>query len=452
MVPNQFNLRPLRVLVVDDEANIRVTLGLCLEASGHDVTLCANADEAIRIVSRQPLDVIFIDVRLGVSNGLDLIPRMLAESPWVKVIVITAYASAESAIMAMDRGAADYLPKPFTPAQVQLVVRKVMEQRRLELKLGALQTADLLAPTDEEPITTSSEMRQALDLARRLAAGDTTLLIRGEPGTGKECLARAIHGWSPRAGGACAAVSCQTVSAESFEAVLFGSTSCGETGVSSLGRGTAALCDGGTLILKEIGAAPPPTQPRLVRLIREKEYERQDDFSPRKSDVRIVATTSEDLHRPPARDRLRSDLLLAVNIVQIELPPLRQRAEDVRLLAVRFCAAAARKNHRAITGFSDEAMEMLLAHAWPGNVRELRNVVDKAVMLCESGKIALEHLPHEMLCRDETAAENLMPLDALQERHIRRVLQSAKSLDAAAAILGIDPATLWRRRKLYGLE
>jgi len=426
-------------------------LGLCLEASGHDVSLCASANEAINAVSRQAFDVIFLDVRLGISSGLDLIPAMLAQCPWAKVIVITAYASAETAMLAMDRGAADYLPKPFTPAQVQLVVRKVLEQRKLEMKLGSLMTVEQAAWADPQPLTTSSEMRRAVDLARRLATGDTTLLIRGEPGTGKEWLARAIHAWSHRSNGACTAISCQTTSVDSLGAMLFGVAPTHAPSDQPINRGAAALCDGGSLILKEIGFTPMTIQPRLVRLLRDKEYERHDDFVARQSDVRVIATTSEDLDRAAARDRLRSDLLLAVNIVQIELPPLRQRLEDIRLLADNFLAAAARATHRAITGFTTDATEVLLAHPWPGNVRELRTVVERAASLCESGKIGLEHLPSGMLCRPESSQENMMPLEALEEMHIRRVLATAKSLEAAAAILGIDPATLWRRRKHYGM-
>lgn len=444
--------RQLRVLVVDDEVNIRITLGLCLEAAGHVVLSCANAQEVLQQLTGNSFDIIFLDVRLGLSDGLDLIPHILAENPLAKVIVITAYASAETAMIAMDRGAADYLPKPFTPAQVQLVIRKVLEQRQLELKLGSLQPAEHWAAALDEPVTTSSEMRQALDLARRLAGSDATLLIRGEPGVGKEWLARAIHRWSARSAGACAAISCRTVAPDALDATLFGRHVRGGAPVPSAPGGLAAMCDGGTLILKEIGAAPLTLQPKLVRLLREKEYERQDDFALRRSDVRVIATTSEDLERAAARENLRADLLLAVNIVQIELPPLRQRAQDIRLLAERFCALATHTAHRAAGAFTPEAMDLLLSYAWPGNVAELRDTVAKAVQSRKDGPIALEHLPRHMLCRDRDEAQDLLPLDALEEMHIRRVLQTAKSLDAAAAILGVNPATLWRRRKHYGLE
>ena len=295
-------------------------------------------------------------------------------------------------------------------------------------------------------------MRQALDLARRLAPGDTTLLIRGEPGTGKDWLARAIHGWSGRAAGACASVSCKAPSADGLDQELFGFSTLDVPAASPIERGAVALCDGGTLILREVGFTPLTLQPKLVRLIREKEYERHNEFVTRRSDVRVVVTTSEDLEQAAAAERLRSDLLMAVNIVQIELPPLRQRVEDLRLLAEQFRAAAPRAHHRPVVGFNPHAIEALAAHPWPGNVRELRDVVEKAVLLCDTGEIGLEHLPPQLLCRDNAKADELMPLDALEEMHIRRVLQTAKSLEAAAAILGIDPATLWRRRKLYRLE
>ena len=345
-----------------------------------------SANDAINTVSRQAFDVIFLDVRLGVSSGLDLIPAMLAQYPWAKVIVITAYASAETAMLAMDRGAADYLPKPFTPAQVQLVVRKVLEQRKLEMKLGSLMTVEQAAWADPQPLTTSSEMRRAVDLARRLATGDTTLLIRGEPGAGKEWLARAIHAWSHRSNGACTAISCQTTSADSLDAMLFGVAPTHAKSDQPINRGAAALCDGGSLILKEIGFTPMTIQPRLVRLLRDKEYDRHDDFVARQSDVRVIATTSEDLDRAAARDRLRSDLLLTVNIVQIELPPLRQRLEDIRLLADNFLAAAARATHRSITGFTTDAMEVAAGPPLAGQCARASHRRRKSGILVRIGK------------------------------------------------------------------
>jgi NtrC-family two-component system response regulator AlgB len=443
--------RPLRVLVIDDEANIRVTLGLCLEAEGHEVCTCATPGEALATVARQACDLVFLDVRLGTANGLDLIPRILAESPWAKVVVITAYASAETAIAAMDRGAADYLPKPFTPAQVQLVTRKAVEQRQLELRLGSMErTAD--APDGAEDFTTtSSDMRQALDLARRLAPSDVTLLVRGEPGVGKSRLARAIHAWSGRTPDAFAEVSCRTESAEALEADLFGLSARDLPAAPPAQRGCIAMCGGGTLVLDEISATPAAVQPKLVRLLHDREYERVNDFVARRADLRVVATTTRDLEHEAASGALRADLLLAVNIVQIDLPPLRRRPEDVRLLAERFRSAAARKARRTIGGFAPEAMDALVRHSWPGNLRELRDVVERAVLQCETNTIGLEHLPPALVIPDAPDADKLLPLQTVEEMHIRRVLASAQSIEAAAAVLGIDPATLWRRRKRYGM-
>ena len=346
----------LRTLVVDDEANIRVTLGICLEASGHEVVSCASAQEALTAVARQSYDLIFLDVRLGVSNrGLDLIPMMLAESPWAKDRGHHGDTRRQRQPSSCDGswgGGLSSASLLHAGSGVQLVTRKMLEQRKLEMKLSEMQTGTSPPAVSLEPITTSSEMRQALDLARRLATGDTTLLIRGESGVGKEWLGRLIHSWSGRAAGICATVGCQATSPDALDEELFGLSTrdAAESGIP--GRAVAGLCDRGTLILKEIGAAPLTLQPRLLRLIREKEYERHNESGVRKSDVRVVATTSEDLEEAAARNRLRSDLLFAVNIVQIELPPLRQRREDIRFLAERFVRslARARANRASVSG------------------------------------------------------------------------------------------------------
>ncbi|MDB5172643.1 MAG: Sigma-54-dependent Fis family transcriptional regulator [Phycisphaerales bacterium] len=442
-------LRPLRSLIIDHDPNTRAALGLCLEAEGHAVQTCATADDALAAVSRQACDLVFLE--LDLANGRDLIPRILAESPWTKVVVIAAHTSAETAMAAMDRGAADYLPKPFTPTQVQLVIRKAVEQRQLELRLGSMQRAAEPSESADDFTTTSSEMRQAVELAHRLAPSDVTLLIRGEGGVGKSRLARAIHSWSGRVPEAFAEVSCRTESAEGLEAELFGLSARDVPDAPPGVRGCIALCGGGTLVLDEIGAAPAVVQPKLVRLLHDREYERVNDFVARRADLRIVATTSRDLEQEAASGALRTDLLLAVNIVQIDLPPLRRRPQDVRLLAERFRSAAARKVRKSVGGFATEAMEALVRHAWPGNLRELQAIVERAVLQCDARVIGLEHLPPALVIPDDPSAGELLPLQTVEEMHIRRVLASAQSIEAAAAVLGIDPATLWRRRKRYGM-
>jgi two-component system, NtrC family, response regulator AlgB len=450
MAPTEQATGALGILVVDDEENIRLTLSLCLEADGHRVEAAGNVQAALTQVSRRAFDLIFLDLRLGLENGLDLIPRLLAENPWTKIVVITAYASVETAVQAMKRGATDYLPKPFTPTQVQMVTEKVAERRCLEVKLQALQQAIGEDPEENFPCE-SACMRHALETARRVAASNSALVIRGEVGVGKGRLARMIHAWSGRSPGAYAAVSCGTTSAEALEAELFGLSAYSSPDAAPGRRGRIAFCEGGTLVLHDVADLPRPLQPKLVRLVRDGEYERVDDLTCRKADVRVVATTSVDLHEAAQRGRFRQDLLLALDVVTIEIPPLRERPDDVRLLAERFLAHFARESGRCVTGFTPDALDALSKHSYPGNARELRNLVERAVLLCDGPDIGLEHLPPNLLNAEAYRVGDLVSLEKISDLHIRRVLASTRSYEAAANVLGINSITLWRRRKRYGL-
>lgn len=442
----------LRILVIDDEENIRLTLSLCLEAEGHHVATAGNVQAALVEVSRRAFDLIFLDLRLGLENGLDLIPRLLAENPWTKIIVITAYASVETAVEAMKRGATDYLPKPFTPAQVQMVTDKVAEWRRLEGKLQALQDQIGDDPENGFPCASAS-MRHVLDIARRVATSNSPLVIHAEPGVGKGRLARAIHAWSGRSPSAFAAVSCATTTnAEALEAELFGVSTCDAPDAPASSRGRVAFCEGGTLVLHDIASVPRSLQPKLLRFLHDKEYERLDDLTCRKADVRVIATTSVDLHQAVQAGTFRADLLLAVDVVTIEIPPLRERPDDVELLAERFLAHFARESGSAVAAFSDDAMDALLKHSYPGNTRELRNLIERAVLLCDGIHIGLEHLPPNLLNAEAYRVGDLVSLEKISDLHIRRVLASTRSYEAAANVLGINSITLWRRRKRYGLK
>lgn len=439
----------LRILIVDDEENIRLTLSLCLEADGHQVTAVGTVQAALVEVSRRAFDLIFLDLRLGLDNGLDLIPRLLAENPWAKIVVITAYASVETAVEAMKRGASDYLPKPFTPAQVELVTHQVAERRQLEQRLQALQSI-LGDDPDAELPTASNAMRQALELSRKVAASSAPLLIRGEVGTGKGRLARAIHAWSGRSPAAVAGVSCRGAAADALEVELFGLSSHDVPAASPGSRGRAAFCDGGTLVLHEIGELPLSLQPKLIRFVRDKEYERVNDVMSRRADVRVIGTTSADLDGAVRSRAFRADLLLALDVVSIDVPPLRSRPDDIPLLAERYLAYFARKNRRPLLGFTSDALDALMKHSYPGNVRELRNLVERAVLLCEGDCVDLPHLPSNLLNGDAYRVGDLVSLEKISDLHIRRVLASTRSYEAAASVLGINSITLWRRRKRYG--
>jgi len=444
---------PLNILVVDDEANIRKTLAFCLEAEGHKIVGVSNFKDAVAEASRQAFDMAFVDLRLGLDNGLDLIPALQTARPWLKIIVITAYAAIDTAVEAMRRGATDYIPKPFIPAQVKLAVQKVAEMRSLEQRIESLQE-DVGRSNPEIDLSSAYPAVQcAISLARQVAPTDATILLRGMSGTGKSVLARAIHAWSSRQGKPVAVVSCPTLSEELLQSELFGHIKGAFTNAVRDNPGRIAACEGGTLFLDEIGDLPLSIQPKLLRVIQEREYERLGDQATYKADVRIIAATNMDLEQAVNAGRFREDLFYRLNVIQIEMPPLRERSDDIPALAGRLLAFFGRNNHRSFAGFTPEALDILKQYAWPGNLRELRNTIERASILCRSEWIGPEYLPEGIPsgCGEAQKPGDLVSLEKIEEDHIRRVLAAAKSLQEAADILGIDQATLWRRRKKYGI-
>jgi NtrC-family two-component system response regulator AlgB len=442
----------LKILVVDDEPRIRTTLTVCLEDEGHRVTTAGSAAEATKAVAREGFDVVFLDLRLGTASGLDLIPAFLEHNPRLGIVVITAYATVETAVEAMKRGAVDYLPKPFTPAQVRLVAQKVAERKALEHQVEALR--EQLKGTIPEIVleSRSPEMQHVLSLARQVAAGETTVLLQGESGTGKGVLAQAIHAWSPRAGGPFSVVHSPSLSTELFESELFGHVKGAFTGAVQANPGRVALADGGTLLLDEVGDLPLALQPKLLRFIQDRAYERVGDPTPRRADVRLIAATNQDLEAAVRERRFREDLFYRLNVVEINVPPLRRRPEDVVPLALQFLAFFTAKNNRRVAGFTREAEAALRRHGWPGNVRELQNAVERAVILSHGERLGSDHL--SLRAGPAPAGPqvgDMIPLRALEAEHIRRVVAASPTLDEAARTLGIDPATLWRKRKEYGL-
>jgi NtrC-family two-component system response regulator AlgB len=445
-------LNPLNILVVDDEVNIRKTLSVCLETEGHKVTAVSNFQDALAEASRKSFELAFVDLRLGTEDGLDLIPVLLATTPWLRIIVITVYASIDTAVEAMRRGATDYIPKPFTPAQIKLAVRKVFERRSLEQRIATLQEDLGRVHPEIDFSSTSPVMQRAVNLARQVASSDATILLRGESGTGKTVLARAIHSWSPRAANPISVISCPCFSAELLESELFGHVKGAFTGAIRDNPGRIAACEGGTLFLDEISDLPVSLQPKLLRFVQDREYERVGDSLSRKADVRLIAASNMNLEKAVKEGRFREDLFYRLNVIQIEIPSLRERPDDVAPLAERLLAFHGRVNHRSFLGFTKEALEALSQYNWPGNVRELSNVIERAAILCQSDRVGLECLPPNLLPPD--SAPNLgdpVAIEKIEEQHIRRVLANTKSLQEAAAILGIDQATLWRRRKKYGI-
>jgi NtrC-family two-component system response regulator AlgB len=454
MLGKTSELSSLRILVVDDEENIRFAIGACLEAEGHKVVGAATADAALEQASHVAFDLIFLDVRLGTYNGLDLIRPLLSESPWARLVVLTAYASVEIAVGAMKLGATDYLPKPFEHTQLILLTQSVAERRFLERKVEALQkTLGAMDPEADFP-TTSPVWRKSLDVARRVADSNVPVLIRGEAGTGKGRLARAIHEWSSRSAGPFAALSFEGQPVEVLETELFAA----DPGAPS---GLVAFCHGGTLYLDNISKAPVQLQPRILALIRDRELESSRGFVRRSIDVRTLAGTCEDLWHGVESHHFREDLLMALSVVEVDVPSLRERPEDITPLAERYLAYFAREHHRPIVEITRDAAFVLRMHTWPGNIRELRNVIERAVLLCNSDRVGLDHLPVDLVNvgvrgkgvpPGDYKVGDMVPLELIEELHIRQVLASAKTIRRAAAILGVNACALSRKVKLKGLR
>jgi NtrC-family two-component system response regulator AlgB len=295
-------------------------------------------------------------------------------------------------------------------------------------------------------------MQHTIDLLRQVASTDSIILLTGENGTGKSVFARAIHAWSKRSHKPFAEISCPSLSAELLESELFGHIKGAFTGAVRDNPGRIATCEGGTLFLDEIGDLPLSMQPKLLRFIQERQYERLGDHVTRKANVRMIAATNANLEQAVKDHRFREDLYYRLNVIQIEIPPLRIRPEDIVTLAMKLLTFFRRTNHRPLQTFTDEALHALKGYNWPGNVRELRNVVERASILCNSELVGIEYLPEKLIGSEEKLEPgDLVSLEKLEEMHIRRVLASTKSLQEAAGILGVDQATLWRRRKRYNI-
>jgi NtrC-family two-component system response regulator AlgB len=440
----------MNILIVDDEASLRRTLRTTLETLNHRVSEAPSRTRALDLLRQQSFDLAFLDLRLAQEQGLELLPEMRRLDARLDVVVITAYATIETAVEAMRRGAFDYLPKPFTPSQLRLVLDRREQLRRLQLHVEALEGQVRTVIPEAELKTCAPAMQQALDLALKAAPSEASILLRGESGTGKGVLARVIHAHSRRAQAAFVTLSCPSLSAELLESELFGHVKGAFTGAIKDTVGKVVVAEGGTLLLDEIGDLPPPLQPKLLRLLQEKSYERLGDPHTRQADVRILAATSRNLESAVAEGRFREDLLYRLNVIEVTLPPLRQRPGDILPLAGHLLRFFAQQSGKVLTGFTDEARKLLQSHSWPGNVRELRNAVERGVILASSEQVGPADLPGQVgSTRTGIEVGGRVSLEQLEIEHIRRVLASAGTIEEAAAILGIDPATLYRKRKRH---
>jgi two-component system, NtrC family, response regulator AlgB len=439
------------VLIVDDEKNIRHALRVCLESLDAEVSEAGSAPTALEAIGRSVFDVVFLDLRIGTQSGLDLIPQLLAENPNVVIIVVTAYATVETAVEAIRRGAWDYLPKPFTPAQIRHLIEKADVQRSLSVRMASLEDRLQSEAPDVDLGSHTQAMRSVLQVISRAAAVDVSVLFRGESGTGKGVLARAMHLESKRRDRPFITVNCPTLTEELLASELFGHAKGAFTGAIRDQPGRVEVAEGGTLFLDEIGDLPAGLQVKLLRFLQERRFERVGETRTRKADVRVLAATNRDLEVDVKSGRFREDLLFRLNVLEIRVPSLRERQEDILPLARRFLAFFARAIGRPLPSFSSAADKMLSEYAWPGNVRELRNTVERALILWPSSVIEPEAFPERITgSRDRgPTIGGPFTLEELERAHIGAIVARAPTMEEAARILGIDDSTLWRKRKKF---
>jgi DNA-binding NtrC family response regulator len=436
-----------KVLVVDDEPNILKTMGICFDATGFQARLVSKPQEVLQIIQHEKFDLAFVDLKMGPMDGMEVLAEIKKHAPETTVTMITAHGSIDSAVEAIKKGAYHYLQKPFDLNELRLFAMKALEYHELSKEVRELRKK--VAETSlsfGDIVTHNREMLAMLDLAARVAESNMSVLIEGESGTGKELVAQFIHQRSSRAPKPLVKVNCAALPENLLESELFGHVKGGFTGALKDRQGRFELADGGTIFLDEIADIPPSIQAKLLRVIQSKEFERVGESVTQKVDVRIIAATNKDLDEALKEGSFREDLFYRLNAFRIKLLPLRERPEDIPLLIQYFLKKFVKDTPIEI---SPEAMKALRAYRWSGNVRELENVMERAVILAMSGVIELAHLPEEARLTAEKPVQALS-LEEIEKLHIKRVLQHAKDYDEAAQILGIDPATLWRKRKKHG--
>ncbi len=352
-----------------------------LEKLGCEVHLASTGEAAIAALARQSMELAFLDLRLGTERGEELIPKLLALGPSLPIVVFTAYATIETAVDTLRRGAWDYLPKPYTPDQIRQLVTRARERRGLTQQVADLESRLARAQPALDTSSESPPMRQVYDLIARAAKTDAQVLFRGETGTGKTALARLLHDESARRDRPFAVVNCPTLSADLLASELFGHARGAFTGAVKDQPGRVDAADGGTLFLDEIGEMPVALQAKLLRFLQDKQYERVGESETRTADVRIIAATNRDIEADIQAGQFREDLFYRLNVIEIRVPALRERPEDILRLARRFLAFFAASFGRPVPELSKEAEAMMLSYRWPGNVRELRNAIERAVIL-----------------------------------------------------------------------
>ena len=440
-----------RILAIDDDRGLLASFSTCLELEGHRVVTANTLHDGVRLAATQPFHVCLLDRSIGRDSGLDALPRFRELAPAMRIIMVTAHAGVPDAVRAIAEGACDYLVKPCSPDQLRIAVARQLDTRRLLDRLDSIERES--AHAGFQIRSRNARMNEALRLADQFAKTDTNILLLGESGTGKGLLASAIHAASPRAGAMLATVNCPSLSAEQVESELFGQARDPITGAQANIVGRVSHAEGGTILLDEIGDFPIALQPKLLRFIEGKLYERVGDPVTCKADTRIIASSNHDLQDMVDKGSFRLDLLYRLNVVSITLPPLRERPEDIEDLAQDFVERYAASYGMPARGLSAAALSLMADYRWPGNIREMQNVIERAVILCPNAQIGPEYLA---ISRSVGVSPAVVPgapysQEELERMHIESVLATCETLEAAARTLGIDSSTLYRKRKAYGV-
>ncbi len=445
-----------RILIVDDEKSTREGLARALRRN-YEVVLAENGARALEIVEDHPVDVVLADLRMPGMDGLSLLQRLLARTPQPVCILLTAYGSIETAVEAMKRGAHDFLTKPVNLDELDLLLKRALRNRAMEIENRTLREQLDEKYGMENMIGDSPPMREGFETIRQVAPSRATVLIQGESGTGKELVAHAIHRLSPRRQGPFIAVHCAALSPTLLESELFGHERGAFTGAVERRAGRFELADGGSIFLDEVSEIDPSVQVKILRVLEERRFERVGGRETLESDVRLIAATNRDLQRMVEEKKFRDDLFYRLHVVVINLPPLRERREDIPLLAQSFLASFSKENNKPVEGLTSEAMEILMRYDWPGNIRELKNAIERMVVLSRQNKLTVRDVPAAI--REQTGespstrSKPDMSLEDAEREHILKALEAqGGNRSRAARQLGISRRTLHRKLNQYGIR
>jgi DNA-binding NtrC family response regulator len=445
------------ILVIDDEETIRDACSQVLKKEGYSVTTAEDGIEGLKLFRAEFFHAVLLDLKLPGMDGMEILSQIKEEQPKTQVIIITGFASIDSAVEAMKRGASDYLPKPFTPEQLRLITEKALDSRKILIENIYLREELKKHIPFDMVIGKSKMMEKVLDIVKRISSSDSTVLITGESGTGKEILAREIHNHSPRREAPFVVVDCGALVETLFESELFGHVKGSFTGAHETKHGRFEVANRGTIFLDEISNISLSIQAKLLRVIQEREITRVGSTKPIKVDVRILAATNENLADLVTKEKFREDLFYRLSVVPINLPPLRERKEDIPFFIKHFVKKYSRKARKKISGLSSQAKKALVEYDWPGNIRELENTIERAVVLSRGKNIDLEDLVYHGISAGPSL---LLPvggkhkaLEDIEKEYIKIILQAQHgNKSQTAKILGIDRKTLMAKIKKYKIQ